>query len=478
MDGERIRPRRLPLVTAGVFLALFLVALDQFVVGNALPRIVAELHALDSYAWVLTAYLVTLTTITPVAGKLGDLFGRRALLLTGMTGFVVSSALCGFAADFAQLVALRAVQGGFGGLLFANVFAAIADLYSAQTRVRVQGALGAVFAVASLVGPTLGGFLTDTVGWRAVFYVNVPVGIVAVAMPRVARTARLRDIGIVGALALACGIVPLLVALSIAPDRGWDDVLTRGLIVLSAVLLVSFYAIERRAREPIVSFALFRDRTVAVAAATGFLVYVAFFAALVFAPLLYQGVLAIRASDAGVLQTPMLLGVVAGSVLAGQVISRLPRYRFLGTAAIALLAIACGLLAQVGVGTAQADVVRDLVLLGAGVGITLPLYLNSAQAAVDRRFIGAVTGQVQFFRQVGGSIGIAVLGSLLSQRLGGGAALDLSARVALAGALHDVFLVAAASAAIAIVISLFLREVPLGSARVARPEPDIAAAAD
>lgn len=491
MGAERPRGRALVAVTVGVLLALLLVALDQFVVGSAMPRIVAELHGLDIYSWVLTAYLVSLTTVTPLAGKLGDLFGRRTVLLAGMLGFALSSVLCAQAADMPQLIAFRAVQGIFGGLLFSNVFASIADLYAIEMRVRVQGVLGAVFAVASLVGPSIGGYLTDGPGWRWAFYVNVPVAAVAIAlvaltMPRMRATATLRDLDVRGTLTLIAGVVPLLVALSITNEHAWGSPEVLALLAFAGVMLVSFVAIERGARAPIVPLGLFADRTFTVAVGAGFLVYVAFFSALLFVPLLYQGVLGIRASDSGLLVTPMLLGVIAGSVLAGQLMLRIRRYRYVGTAAIGLVAIGCVLLAQVTPASAEQDVVRGLIVLGVGIGVTIPLYLNSAQAAVERRLVGVVTGQIQFFRQMGGTLGIAVLGSLLAARLPGGATaagarfeLTAPVRLALTNGLHDVFIDAAVCAAAALVVSLFLREVALRHVtQSAAPTTAATAAAD
>ena len=473
MHAEPIHGRRLAAVTTAVLLALLLVALDQFIVGSALPRIILELHGLDSYSWVLTAYLVSLTTITPIAGKLGDLFGRRRLLLVGMLGFAASSVVCGQAADMRQLIAFRAVQGLFGGLIFSNVFASVADLYAIERRVRVQGALGAVFAIASLIGPTIGGFLADGAGWRWVFYVNVPVTalsvvLLALTMPRIRITATIRDVDLLGAFLLVGGIVPLLFVLSTTRDLSSVPATAQALLVISAIAVVALFFVERRARQPIVPLRLFLDRTFAVAVGVGLFVYVAFFAALLFVPLIYQGVLGTRASDSGVLVTPLLLGVIAGSGTAGMLMVRLRRYRFVGTFAIVLVAIGCAMLAQVAPDTSQPDVVRDLVVLGIGVGITIPLYLNTAQAAVGPRFVGVVTSQVQFFRQVGGTIGVAVLGSVLSARLPatadlGTAQLDLPlpVRLALASGIHDVFIGAMCSALIGAAVSTFLREVQI-----------------
>src|SRR6266536_947574 len=265
MSGE-LHGRRLVLVTVGIMLALFLAALDQTIVGTALPRIVAELNGLDHYAWVLTAYLVTSTIMTPISGKLGDLFGRTPLLLVGIVGFVLASALCGQARDMMQLVVFRGVQGLFAGVLFSSVFASIADVFTIERRTRIQGLFGGIFGIASVVGPTIGGYLTDNVGWRWVFYVNVPVGIAAVlfvffTMPRTVHQATWRDIDFIGAGALAAGLAPILVAFSITRDHSWGSPEVLGLLIAGALLLVGFYFLERRTDHPIVPFDLFTNRT-------------------------------------------------------------------------------------------------------------------------------------------------------------------------------------------------------------------------
>jgi len=513
--------RRLVLVTVGIMLALFLAALDQTIVGTALPRIVAELNGLEYYSWVLTAYLVTSTIMTPISGKLGDLFGRKPLLITGMIGFVLASALCGQAQDMFQLVAFRGLQGLFGGVLFSSVFAAVADLFPPARRARVQGVFGGIFGIASVVGPTIGGYLTDNVGWRWVFYVNVPVGAIAIAfvlltMPRVNTTATWRDIDFLGAGALAAGLTPLLVAFSITRDHDWGSPQVLGLLGVAVVMLAVFYVIERRNDHPIVPFELFKNRTFAVSAITGFLVAVGMFGAIVYVPLIYQGVLGIPATNSGLLITPMMFGLVFGSVLSGQLMTRIARYRFVGTFAVALIALGTYLMSMITVSTEQIEVVRDLVIVGFGVGITFPLYLNSVQSAVDPRFIGVVTSQIQFFRNIGATIGTAVLGSILSQRLplniaakvdalnlppqakafspaGSGNVQTLfdpaslaaaraavppqfvgvfdtiigAVRQALAATLHDLFLYAMAAALLALVASVFLKDVPI-RARVAK----------
>ena len=529
MSGE-LHGRRLVLVTVGIMLALFLAALDQTIVGTALPRIVAELKGLDYYSWVLTAYLVTSTIMTPISGKLGDLFGRKPLLLLGMFGFVLASALCGQAQDMVQLVVFRGIQGLFGGVLFSSVFASIADIFTIERRARIQGLFGGIFGIASVVGPTIGGYLTDNVGWRWVFYVNVPVGIAAIlfvflSMPRTTHNATWRDIDFLGAGALTAGLAPLLVAFSITRDHDWGSPEVLGLLAVGAIVLVGFFFIERRTDHPIVPFELFKNRTFAVSVITGFFVAVGMFGAIVYVPLVYQGVLGIPATNSGLLITPMMVGLVLGSIATGQLMLKIKRYRYLGSFAAMLLAIGTYLMSTITTDTQQLEVVRNLVIIGFGVGVTFPLYLNAVQSAVEPRFIGVVTSQIQFFRNVGATIGIAVLGSFLSQRLPVNiqtkiAALNLppqassfiptsgstqtlfdpaslaaaragvpvafqpvfdavitAVRAGLAATLHDVFITAMAAALLAFVASFFLNDVPIRKTQRGSQQPAEAAPA-
>ncbi|MDQ6791314.1 MAG: MFS transporter [Candidatus Dormibacteraeota bacterium] len=245
-------------------MALLLASLDQTIVGTAMPRIVSQLNGLDYYAWVTTAYLVTSTVVVPIAGKLGDLFGRKPFLLLGMVGFVAASALCGLSQNMLELVLFRGLQGLFGGLLFASVFTVLADIFPPQQRARMQGLFGGVFGLSSVIGPTIGGYLTDIGDWRWVFYVNVPIGVLAVAavasaLPYVRSRATWRDIDFVGSIVLSVGLVPLLIALSITRDHAWTSPEVMGLLGFSALALVAFFFIERRVSQPVIPFDLLRN---------------------------------------------------------------------------------------------------------------------------------------------------------------------------------------------------------------------------
>jgi EmrB/QacA subfamily drug resistance transporter len=522
-------------VVAGTMLALLLAALDQTIVGTAMPRIVAELNGLNYYSWVITAYLVASTIMVPIAGKLGDLFGRKPFLLAGMIGFVAASALCGQSHGMLELVTFRTIQGIFGGMLFATVFAVIGDLFPPSQRARLAGLFGAVFGLSSIVGPTAGGYITDSWGWRWVFYVNLPVGIIAVllviaTMPYVRSSASLRDIDFLGAGMLIAGLVPLMVALSITRDHGWTSPQVLGLLGVAAVLLIAFFVVETRTDHPIVPFGLFKNSTFSVSMIVGFLTGFGMFGTIVFVPLIYQGVLGVTATNSGQLLTPMMLGLIVASTLVGQAMVRIRYYRFLGTGGIVVMLVGMWLLSQVTVTTSRLEVVRDIVLVGAGLGATFPLYLTAVQTALPRNFLGVASSQIQFWRQIGGTIGTAVLGSVLAQRLpvhvqeqvaslhlpsqiasqfvsGGGSnpqtlfdPAQIAARRAQAGALgpqgaaifdqvlhairaglattlHEIFLYGAAVLILALIASVFLNDVPLRGRQPAQEEGAPVAAA-
>lgn len=526
IPGPGLLGRQKVFATLGVMLTLLLVALDQTVVGTAMPRIIADLNGLSVYAWVTTAYLVASTVVVPVAGKLGDMFGRKPFMLVGMAGFMAGSWLCGFAQNMPELIAFRALQGMFGGMLFANTFTVLADVFTdPQQRVRMQGLFGAVFGLSSVIGPTFGGYITDNFGWRWVFYVNVPVGILAVlvtlvALPYVRSKASWREIDFAGAAALTAGVVPLLIGLSITNDHSWTSPEVLGLLGAAAVMLLVFFVIETRwAQNPVVPFELFRTNQFAISVSVAFFSAIGMFGAIVFVPLIYQGVLGASATNSGNLLIPMMGGVVVFSTAAGQLMARIRRYRFLGTLGVAAMISALWLLSTVTTSTSQWTVAAYTVLLGAGLGTTFPLTLSVVQVALPQRVVGVATAQVQFWRNLGGTVGTAVLGSILARQLttaiagrvaavhlppqvrlpstsGGSpqAALDPARlaqaraalpapaqplfdqvvhamRLGLADALHDVFLVGAAILVLALLATLFLREVPLRRARQA-PEDE------
>src|SRR5438093_1618107 len=495
-------------------LALLLAALDQTIVGTAIPRIVADLNGLDRLAWVTTAYLVTSTTMTPIAGKLGDLFGRKPFLLAGMIGFVITSAFCGLAQDMTQLIVFRGIQGLSGGVLSATVFTVIGDLFPPSQLGRTAGLFGAVFGLSSIIGPTAGGFITDHWGWRWVFEVNIPVGIIAVlvvliGLPYVRSKASWRDIDFVGAATLAGGVVPLLIALTITRDHAWTSPEVMGLLALSAVMLLAFVTTESRVEHPIVPLHLFKNPTFSVSMLVGFLTAFGMFGSILFTPLVFQGVLGISATNSGALITPMMFGLLAASTATGFVMRRIKYYRFLGTLGVVVMIVGMWLLSQITTSTPEWMVVRDLIVVGLGIGVTFPLYLTAVQTALPRQFLGVASSQIQFWRNLGGTVGSAILGAVLSNRLPGyltdrltasgippaqlknipntgnaNAILDptlishlppaivAAIRAALADSLHDIYIFAGAILVLALVATVFMKEVPL---RAGRPETGLEA---
>src|SRR2546429_1921818 len=491
-------------------LALLLAALDQTIVGTAIPRIVADLNGLDRLAWVPTAYLVTSTPMTPIAGKLGDLFGRKPFLLAGMIGFVASSALCGLSQDMTQLIVFRGIQGVFGGVLFATVFTVIGDLFPPDQRGRAQGLFGAVFGLSSIVGPTTGGFITDHWSWRWVFEVNIPVGIVAVlvvlaGLPYVRSKASWRDIDFWGAATLAAGIVPLLIALSITRDHAWTSPQVTGLLAIAAAMLATFVFVESRVEHPIVPLHLFKNSTFSVSMIVGFLTAFGMFGSILFTPLVFQGVLGISATNSGALITPMMFGLLGASTATGFIMRRIRYYRFLGTFGVIVMIFGMWLLSQVSPGVPEWRVVASLIVVGLGIGVTFPLYLTAVQTALPRQYMGVASSQIQFRRNLGGTVGSAILGAVLANRLpdylttritalhvppavlaqppkGGGAKSILgpgllaqqpppflsALRLALSDTLHDIYIFAGLILVIALVSTVFLKEVPLTGAASGR----------
>lgn len=479
---------RLTIVTFGLLLSAAISALDTSIVATAMPRIIGELSGLEYYAWVTTAYLVTSTTIIPISGKLGDLFGRKRFVQVGIIGFLLSSAVCGFAASMPQLVIARAVQGIFGGFVTSSVFASFADLYLPATRAKIQGLFASVFATASIAGPILGGILTDTLGWRYVFYVNIPVGliasvIVAFTMPRIRTSSSLRHIDLRGALLLTAGLVPLLSALSETRDAGWTSPIVLGLLAVAVVMLTLFVIAERSAEHPIMPMHLFRIPTFTVAVAVSFLAAFAMFGSNIFVPLVYQGLLGLSATQSGALLTPRMVAMVIASLTAGQIVTRVAHYRFVGAAGLVSMSFGLFLLSRVHVGTSELDVILALIFIGIGFGSNQPIYQNAVQSAVPHEVVGVASSQVQFWRSLGQTVGVAVMGAVLTIRIGSQVPIGETAvvptspqeRVALANGLDAVFLVGAVMAAIAVVVALQLREVPLRGRGRRVPTPAVVA---
>jgi EmrB/QacA subfamily drug resistance transporter len=411
--------QRLVLIIIGVLLGMLLASLDQTIVGTALPRIVANLGGLDHYAWVVTAYLLASTVSIPIYGKLSDIYGRRPFFIGGMVIFLIGSALAGTSQDMTQLIIYRGIQGLGAGAMMPIAMAIIGDVFPPAERGKWQGLIVAVFGLSSIVGPTLGGWITDNWGWRWVFYVNMPVGAIAIltagfVLPKAIRRVQ-HKIDYIGAITLIAGTVPLLLAFSWAGTQyAWNSWQIIGLFIFAAVMLVIFFWLETRVAEPIISPRLFKNSIFLISAIAMFLVAAGLFGAILYLPLFVQGVLGESATNSGVVLTPLMLGFMFSSLVGGQLLSRTGRYKLLAIFGFAVAAVGMFLLSRMTTTTVQGEVVRNMIITGLGIGVMMSLFTIVVQNAFPYRQLGEVTATLTFFRSIGSTIGVAVMGAIMT----------------------------------------------------------------
>jgi EmrB/QacA subfamily drug resistance transporter len=423
MAYSTLTRREVVLTMGGVMLALFLASLDQTVVSTAMPRIVADLQGFSQYTWVTTAYLVASTTVVPIAGRLSDMYGRKWFYVAGIIVFLAGSVLAATSQTMTQLIVFRAVQGLGGGIMLANAFIAIGDLFPPQERGKYQGLLSGVFGVSSVIGPTLGGFITDALSWHWIFLINLPLGIPAIGLfiaffPNARPSSQGRHIDYLGVCTMVLAVVPILLALSWAGvDYPWNSPQIIGALAFGTTMAVSFVVIEGLVPDPIIPLAMFRNRVVSISIIATFLTGFGMFAAIIFIPLFFQVVLGASATSSGSFLTPMMLGVVAGTIIGGQAVSRLNgHYRLVGLTGLSFMGLGMFLLSRMSVQTPFSEAIAFTVVMGLGLGITFPLFTIAVQNTVSRQIMGVATSSLQFFRTIGGTLGLAILGSVLNNR--------------------------------------------------------------
>jgi len=419
--GETLSRRRIAAVIVAVMLGMLLSAVDQTVVGTAMPRIIADLNGLTHYAWVAIAYLLASTASMPIWGKLSDAFGRKRFFILGMAIFMGGSALCGQANGMTELIAFRALQGLGAGAMMPISQAIIGDIFPPAQRARWSGVLMSVFAVATIIGPLLGGWITDNYTWRWVFYVNLPVGIAALTAAAVALPGHVNlhkhRIDYSGATLLVAAAVPLLLAFSWAgSEYAWSSWQIVSLFAFSGVMWLAFYLRELRAAEPVINPRLFQNSIFRVSALASMLQSAAMFGAIMFLPLFVQGVLGKSATNSGIILMPMMLGAMVTSIGAGQVLAKTGRYKWLVVAGFACVVAGAFLLSRMGIATSNATLACDMVVMGLGLGIAMSSFTVIVQNQYPTHRLGEVSAGLQFFRSIGGTVGMAVFGTILTNR--------------------------------------------------------------
>jgi EmrB/QacA subfamily drug resistance transporter len=524
---HNLTKRQLVGTLAGLLLTLLMAALDQTIVGTAMPRIISQLNGFDRYPWVTTAYLLTSTIAVPIFAKLSDIYGRKWFFLAGTIVFVIASAFCGGAGQIPwipgdgmlQLIVFRGIQGLGAGMIVGLLFTIIGDIFAPAERAKFQGLFAAVWGLASIFGPTLGGWITDEFSWRWTFWVNLPVGALAaiavlVEFPYFRPQGVRRQIDWLGVFTLSACLVPLLLALTWVSQYGWLSQRVMPLLILAALMLVAFLLTESRAAEPLLPLWLFRNPIIAVSSVAIFLLGMGMFGVILYVPLFMQGVLGVSATRSGSLLTPLLVAAVISSIAAGNIIGRTGRYRTLAVVGAVLATIGMFLLAAMDGDTTRLEVVRNMIIAGLGIGIMQPIYTLVVQNVAPQAQMGAATASTQFFRSIGATVGVAVFGSVLLTmyhdrfqsdippgtppraldafkeplllvqirpqldaafaKIPGG--LDLlrkllaNVRVALVQGLHAIFLMGAILMVVATIANMFLREVPLRK-KVHGPDP-------
>lgn len=501
-----VAPTSVGVVIASVAVLLLLASLDQTIVATALPTIVADLGGVEHLSWVVTAYLLSSTVVAPIYGKLGDLYGRRVVVISAIALFLFGSALSGFAQSMVFLIIARTIQGLGGGGLFVLALSIIGDVIPPRDRGKIQGVFAGVFSLSSVAGPLLGGWFVDNLSWHWIFFINLPLGVVALfgfalafkAHPRTVR----HDIDYAGAALLMISLSALVLFTSLGGRTlAWTAPEILVLVAVAAIGLLGFLFVEARAREAILPLGLFRLNVFTVLSLVGFVMGVAMMGTVTFVPLYLQVARGVSPTASGLQMLPMILGILTSSMVSGQLITRTGHYRWIPVGGMAVLVVGLVLLSTLAVDTAYPAIWAIFLVTGLGLGSIMPVVTTAIQNAAPREMLGAATASGILFRQVGGSLGVALFGALFASGLtsglsgfqGGGdllaeispqmldtlpPALHAAAAGAVVDALRPVFLVGAVVALCGLVVALFLKEVPLKgrleheqAARAADPQP-------
>jgi len=426
MSDKQISKTKTALVLAGIMASLLLSALDSTVVSTAMKRIVENLGGMQYYAWPFTIYMLCSTMAILVCGGLADIYGHKPMFLIGISTFLIGSMLCGVSQSMVQLIIFRGLQGIGGGLMVSSVFTVVADLFEPAERGKYMGIISSMYGLASIIGPLAGGFITDTFGWRWIFYVNIPLGLVAVAlivtsMPSFQSGEQKKPVDYAGICTLILALTPFLLNFSMAgTNYAWISVECIGMFLFSCIMLVIFVMIEKRSLNPMLPLTFFKDRAISVSFLIAFFSQAIMFSAIMYLPYFVQGVIGSSATTSGAVITPMMLGLLLASNITGQLVSRIGKARLLSASAFLIMAGGSFLLSTMSVTTSYGTAIFFMMILGFGVGMCMPITNVNAQNAAPKQQVGSVTSSVMFFRNIGSTIGSAIYGVIMANSLSDG----------------------------------------------------------
>lgn len=458
---------KINLIMAGLMVGLLVAAFDYSIMGTAMPKVINSLQGMEYYTWPFTSYMLTSTIAVILFGKLSDIYGRKHVLIAGIITFVITSVMCGLATSMFQLIIFRGIQGIGGGILLSLPFIVVGEIFSPRDRAKYMGILGSVFGLADVMGPILGGVITDTLGWRWVFFINVPIGITAVtiifySLPNFKLPDVKKNIDISGIITFTLALSALFLAITLAGNINTSPLVEIvGLLVFSGVMLVLFISAEKRAVEPVLPLRLFRNSIFNVSSVESFLAAALMFSGIIYITLFAQGVLGMSSTNSGFIMVPMLFSLTLASIITGEIISRTGKYKKLVIAEFIITGLGVLLLATMNENTPYYMLILYSTVLGVGSGMAYNIFNVAVQNAFPMRDIGVVTASMRFFRNVGTIVFVPIFGYIMNFTLGSSTAVTASYLQALAISIQNIFLTAIILAFVGLIMAFFLQEIPL-----------------
>ena len=456
------------LVMAGLMVGLLVAAFDYSIMATAMPKVISNLHGMEYYVWPFTSYMLSSTIAIILFGKLSDIYGRKHVLIVGIITFVISSVMCGFATNIYELIVFRGLQGIGGGILISLPFIVVGEIFSPRERAKYMGILASVFALADVLGPILGGVITDTFGWRWIFFINVPVGIAAVTMilyslPNFKLSDVKKVIDYSGIITFTSALSAIFLAITLAGDLNkYPLAEIAGLIVFSVVMFILFILTEKKAVEPILPLHLFNNSIFNISSLESFLASGLMFCGIIYIPLFAQDVLGMSATNSGLIMIPMLLSLTITSIITGQIISLTGKYKKLVIAEFVITGIGVALLSTMDANTPYYLLISYSTVLGIGSGMAYNIFNVAVQNVFTLREIGIVTAAMRFFRNIGIIVFVPIFGYIMNFTLGSSNIITLSKTQALVLSIQNIFIIAIVLAFVGLVVAFFLKEIPLG----------------